>query len=226
MEYTVKSGDPVKQNSACMVVGIFESQQLSDAAGALDQAYDGYLSRVLKRDVIAGKVGQSLLLLDVPQARCERLLLIGCGKQDDLDERRYRQILAHAARALSQSGATDAVFDLVQLDVGGRDSAWKIRQAVETLESADYRFDRMKSNAVQTPSRLHKIILPVAKRNETAAGEQAVKQAGAIAAGVTLAKDLGNMPANICTPTYLADQAKQLAKQPGGSSHRPGFHDR
>jgi leucyl aminopeptidase len=186
---------------------------LSPAAQAFDQAHDGYLSRVLKRDAIAGKIGQSLLLFDVPQARCERLLLVGCGKQDELDERRYRQILSHAGKALIQSGAAEAVFGLTLADVGERDSDWKIRQVVETLESIDYRFDQLKSNAGNARPKLRQVILPVAGRKEVPGGEQAVYQAKAIAAGVTLAKNLGNMPANICTPTYLADQAKQLGKE-------------
>ena len=213
MEYTVKSSDAVKQRSACLVLGVFDAQQLTPTAQAFDEAHAGCLSGILKRGGIEGKIGQSLLLFDIPEARCERVLLMGCGKSEDLDERRFRQIVTHAGKAMNQSGAVDAIFSLTLLDVKERDSFWKIRQAVEALEANNYRFDQLKSKANKTSSKLKKMMLSVAKPAEVTTGNQAASQAQAIAAGVALAKDLGNLPGNICTPSYLAEQAKALSKE-------------
>ena len=213
LEFSVKSGDPEKQRSACLVAGVFEGRKLSASARRLDGASSGALSAILRHGDLEGKSGQSLLLHNLPGVLCERLLLIGCGKEKEFHEGRYRETLAKAARALQDTGAGDAVLYLTELEVRGRDIRWKLRYAVEVVEDALYRFDRLKSEKSERRRSLRKIILPVAKRSDLSAGEQAIKQGKAIAAGVSLAKDLGNLPGNICTPTYLAEQAIELGKQ-------------
>ena len=211
MEFSVKSGNPEKQRTACLVLGIYESRRLAPAAEQFDAACGGYLGNVLRRGDLEGKPGQSLLLFNIPEVQCERVLLIGCGREREIDDRRFHQIAAHAAAALNETGAADAVTYLTELPVKGRDLNWKIRQIVETTEDARYRFDQLKSKK-DTPRRpLRKIILSVPGRRELVGGEQAVREGLAIATSVALVKDLGNLPPNICTPTYLADQARMLA---------------
>ena len=92
MEFSVKSGSPEKQRSACIVVGVFEPRRLSNAAELLDELSDGYLTSLLRRGDIEGKVGQVLFLHNVPNVPSERVLLVGCGKERDLTETQYKQI--------------------------------------------------------------------------------------------------------------------------------------
>ena len=212
MEYKVKVSPTAKQKSDCLVFGVFESEQLTPAGEKFDAAHDGYLSKMLQRAAMSGKPGQQLLLLATPAAGIERILLIGCGKADSLDATRYRKIIAHTGQALATSGARNAVLYLTELPVAERDLNWAIRQAVEQLESSRYRFTRMKSKADDDDSKLRKLTLIVGARSQVAAAEQAVDEARAIAAGTALAKDLGNLPGNVCTPGYLAEQAESLAK--------------
>ncbi len=119
------------------------------------------------------------------------------------------------AKTLADTGATEAVVYLTELEVKGRDIAWKLRHAVESVEMALYKFDRLKSHKPEKKRPLRKLILTVGKRSELAAGEIAVQQGLAISAGMHLARDLGNLPGNICTPSYLADQARELEHQYG-----------
>ena len=210
MEFTVKSGNPEKQRTACLVLGIYESRRLSMAAEQFDNACGSYLSNVLRRGDIEGKIGQSLLLIHTPNALCDRVLLIGCGRERDLDDRHFRQIMANAATTLHDTGATEAVSYLTDLNVKSRDIHWKIRQAIEATEEALYRFGELKSKKDQPRRPLRKIILSVPSRRELLVGEQAVREGVAIAAGVKLAKDLGNLPGNICNPGYLAQRAQEL----------------
>ena len=213
MEFAVKSGNPEKQRTACLVLGVYESRRLAPATEQFDAACNGALSNLLRRGDLEGKAGQSLLLFNIADALCERVLLIGCGKERELDERRFRQIASHAATALNETGATEAVVYLTDLAVKSRETDWKIRQIVEAVEAGRYRFDALKSRK-DTPRRLlRKIILSVSGRRELPGGEQAVREGMAIAAGVRLAKDLGNQPPNLCTPTYLAEQAQALAAE-------------
>jgi leucyl aminopeptidase len=212
MEFSVKSGNPEKQRTACLVLGVYESRRLSAAAEQFDRACAGYLANILRRGDMEGKVDQTLLLIHVPNTLCDRVLLVGCGKERDLDDRRFRQIMARTATALHNTGATEVTCYLTELNVKGRETAWKIRQAVEATEEALYQFNEFKTKKDPQRRTLRKIILAVPKRRELPAGEQAVHQGLAIAAGVRLTRDLGNRPGNICTPTHLAEQAQHLSK--------------
>ncbi len=213
MEFTAKSGNPEKQRTACIVVGVFEPRRLSPAAERLDQVSDGFISNLIRRGDLEGKIGQTLLLHNVPNTLCDRILLIGCGRERELHDAQYRKIIATAAATLNDIGAMEAVCYLTELHVKGRDNHWNARQAVETVENSLYSFDRLKSKKDTTRRPLRKIILSVASRRELQDSEDAVTEGYAIAQGVKLAKDLGNLPGNICTPTYLAEQALALAKQ-------------
>ena len=215
MEFSVKSGGPEKQRSACIVVGIFEGRKLTPSARQIDQISGGALMTILRRGDHSGSTGQSLLLHHLPNIPSERVLLIGCGKEKDLGDGSYRAIIGHAARALGDTGATEAAVFLADLDVRGRDLNWKLRHAVEITEDAYYRFDQLKSRKSEKRRALRRIVLMVPKRSDLAPAENAVRQGKAISAGMTLAKDLGNLPGNICTPTYLADQARALQEEYG-----------
>jgi len=213
MEFTAKSGNPEKQRTACIVVGVFEPRRLSPAAERLDQVSDGFISNLIRRGDLEGKIGQTLLLHNVPNTLCDRILLVGCGRERELHDTQYRQIIASAASTLNDIGAMEAVCYLTELHVKGRDNHWNVRQAVETVENTLYIFDQLKSKKDATRRPLRKIILSVASRRELHDSELAVAEGSAIAQGVKLAKDLGNLPGNICTPNYLADEAVKLGKE-------------
>lgn len=212
MEFTAKSGNPEKQRTACIVVGVFEPRRLSSAAERLDQISDGFISNLIRRGDLEGKIGQTLLLHNVPNTLSDRILLVGCGRERELHDSQYRQIIAKAAMTLNDIGAMEAVCYLTELHVKSRDNHWNVRQAVETVEDSLYIFDQLKSKKDTTRRPLRKIVLSVSSRRELQDSEAAVSEGFAIAQGVKLAKDLGNLPGNICTPTYLAEQALTLAK--------------
>jgi leucyl aminopeptidase len=156
-----------------------------------------------------------LLLHNVPGVEADRVLLVGLGKERDFREKEYRAALTTAVRQLNETGGFDGTIYLTELNVKKRDVAWKIRQAVLVVQETLYRFDRLKSKKEEVRRPLRKLTFCVTRRNELSGAEAALAEGLAIAAGMSLAKDLGNLPGNICTPTYLADQARQLAKLHG-----------
>jgi len=213
MEFSVKSGSPEKQRSACIVVGVFEPRRLSPVAEQLDQISEGYISALLRRGDLEGKAGQMLLLHHVPNVLSERVLLVGCGKERDLDERQYRQIIQKTISTLNETGSMEAICFLPELHVKGRDIYWKIRHAVETGLGGLYSFDQLKSNKDDTRRPLRKLVFNVPTRRELTIGEKAIVHGQALAMGSKSCKDLANMPPNICTPNYLAEQSKNLCRQ-------------
>jgi leucyl aminopeptidase len=212
MEFSIKNGNPEKQRLGCVVVGVFNYRKLSAAAAAIDEVSDGYLSGLLRRGDMDGKLGSTLLLHNVPNTLCDRVLLIGCGKERDFHEREYRQAVSASIKALNGTGASDAASFLAELTVKRRDLSWCVEQMVEIAAEESYRFSHPDCKKIETPLSLKKLVVNVPQRNHLAIGEAALKQAQAIANGVELARELGNLPGNICTPTYLAEQAQELAK--------------
>ena len=215
MEFIVKSGTPEKQRSGCIVAGVFESRKLSSVAHQIDAVSGGAISSILRRGDLEGKPGQTLLLHNIPNLPSERVLLVGCGKEKEFNENRYRDTTAKAVSVLKDTGATEATSYLTELDVKGRDISWKVRQAVEVTEAALYRFDQLKSKPDNSRRALRRVVLAVPKRSDLGPGEQAIREGRAIAEGMKLARDLGNLPGNLCTPTYLAEQAIEIGKQYG-----------
>jgi leucyl aminopeptidase len=215
VEFSIKSGSPEKQRSACVVVGVFESRKLSLAAELLDNAAAGYLSDLVRRGDMEGKAGSTLLLHKVPGTEAERILLLGLGKEREFRENEYRTAIATAIRTLNETGGFDGTLYLTELPVKKRDVAWRIRQAVIVVEETLYRFDQLKSKKSEVRRPLRKLTFCVERRTELAAAERALKEGQAIAGGMDFMKNLANQPGNICHPTWLAEQARAMAGEHG-----------
>ena len=186
MELNVKSGSPEKQRSACIVVGVYEPRRLSGVAEQLDAISEGYISNLMRRGDLEGKAGQMLLLHHVPNVLSERVLLVGCGKERELDERQYKQIIAKTIQTLNETGSMEAVCFLTELHVKGRDTYWKVRQAVETSQDTLYTFLQLKTKKGEPRRPLRKIVFNVPTRRELTVGEKAVEHGLAVARGVAL----------------------------------------
>lgn len=212
MDFNIKSGDPEKQRTACVIVGIFESRRLSGPAKAIDAASDKYLSNLIRRGDMDGKKGQMLLLHHVPGMIADRVMLVGCGKERELDDRSYRTIISNSIKSLKDTGSLECVNYLTELTIKGRDHHWKIKQAIITAGQVLYQFDELKTKKKEKRRPLRKITFTVPTRRELAQGDEALLIGRAIANGMKLTCDLANRPSNICTPTYLAKQATDLGK--------------
>jgi len=216
MHHLVKSGNPAKQRTGCVIVGAFDRRALTDPAAALDKASRNALGSALRRGDLDGKAGQTLVLHHVPKLYCDRVLLVGLGRERDFDAAAYRKACTAAARAVRATGAIDAVSYLTHLPVKGRDLAWNVREASLTAQDEFYRFDAYRGDKAKDdlpPLRLERLTFDVPSRSDLPAAEAALAEAQAIGAGVALTKNLGNTPPNVCTPAWLAGQAQQLARQ-------------
>ena len=215
MEFSIKSGSPAKQRSACVVIGVFEPRKLTAAGELIDSASKGYIGDIIRRGDMEGKAGRTLLLHNVPGVLADRVLLVGLGREKDFKEREYRAAIHSAVTMLNETGAFDATLYLTEAPVKKRDTIWRVRQAALVAQDAVYRFDAMKSKKDDVRRPLRKLTLAVERRTELGDGETAMSEGEAMARGMALAKDLGNLPGNICTPSYLAQCAQDLAREAG-----------
>lgn len=221
MELVVKSVAAETLKAATLVVAVGEGRKLGATASKLDELSGGAISAVLKRGDLAGKPGQTLLLHSLPNLKAERVLLIGTGKDAELGDRAWRKLAVAALTVLNSLGGGDAALALDELTVKGRDAYGKARLLAETLLDGEYIFDRFKSQKAEKRA-LKKITLLTGKTNQ-ADVERAVKHAQAIANGMSFTRDLGNLPPNLCQPSFLAEQAKDLGK--GQKNLKVEVHD-
>ena len=212
MDFAIKVGMPEKQHGACVVVGVFEARKLTGPAKTLDKATEGYISSILKNGDLDGKANTTLLLHNVPNALCKRVLLVGLGKEKEYGDQAYLGALRATFSALNKTGAADATLFLTEIPLKGRDEHWKISRAVMVGQESIYCFDTLKSKKDEDKPKLGKVTLSATDNKQLENGKEAIEQGLAIANGMNLAKDLGNLAPNYCTPTYLADRAKEIAK--------------
>jgi leucyl aminopeptidase len=212
VEFSIKSRSPEKQRSACVVVGVFDSRKLTPPAAALDKAASGYIGDILGRGDMDGKAGSTLLLQNLPGTHCDRVLLVGLGKEKEFHEKEFANAIRTTLKALNETGAADAAIYLAELPVRKRSLAWRVRQSGMIALDASYKFDQFKSKK-DDARQLKKITFGIDGHNEQAVAEEALAQGLAIAEGMALAKNLGNLPPNICHPTYVAEQAQAMARE-------------
>ncbi len=207
IKFSIKTGLPGNLRTDCIVVGVFQDRKLTPAAKALDKHSGGGISRVLKSGDMEGRAGSTLMLRDLEDVTAPRVLLIGLGEEAEFNEKNYRDAITASVNAVKGSAVKELTLTLSEIKVKKRNASWNTAQAVMAAADACYRFDQMKSSN-GNPASLTQISFIGAE----AAG---LKQGAAIAHGMALARDLGNTPSNICTPDYLAQQAKALAKTYG-----------
>ena len=207
VEFSIKTLSPETAAVGCVVVGVDQEKNLTPAARRLDQASKGALKKALHD--ISGKTGSTLLLRGLPGVAAPRVLLVGLGDKNTA-EASYREAVRAAANALKELDAKDAALFLVDMKVASRPVSWNVRHAVLGLRDAFYRFDQLKSQKNSHRPALEHVVVPLSPKAEL---QNALQEAAATADGVDLARTLGNLPANICTPGYLADEAKKLARE-------------
>ena len=204
LEFTLNRAAPGGASIDCVVVGAFSDGTLTPAARALDG--EGRLAALATRGDISGATGKTLLAHDLPGVAAPRVLVIGLGDRARFGVPQYLKAVADAVRALRTGPVRSVLFTLSELEVKGRDAAWNIRQAVVAADHAAYRYTA--TLGAKNKKRSEAGITAFAVQG---GDEQALAQGKAIAAGVKFARELGNLPPNVCNPAYVAEQAQSFA---------------
>ena len=218
MNFELFTQTPERCSADCLVVALFESGILSHSAQALDHLSAGYIANIVNMGDIQGKLGQHLLLPQVPNIPSKRVLLIGCGPVDGLNGVQFRTLMATTMGLLKDTAAQSACLYLTEVNTLKGDEAWKIKQMILTMEHSLYRFEQLKTLKNNSTLHLLNILIYIEEDSNNALCQQNLDIAKAMASGVRMARDLGNLPGNICTPHYLAQQARDIA------ATNPKFH--
>ena len=210
LEFTLNHDAPATADFDCIVVGAFADKTLTPAAQAIDKACAGRLTVLAERGDVSGKTGKTTLLHDLPGVSAARVLVIGLGDAAKFGVPQYLKAVGDAARALKSGPGKDALLTLSEVEVKDRDAAWNIRQAVIAADHASYRYTATLGKKKAEESSLLQLAV-------LGSDEQALLQGQSIANGVAFARELGNLPPNICNPAYLADEARKFAGEHAAS---------
>ncbi|MBP1473574.1 leucyl aminopeptidase [Frateuria sp. MAH-13] len=210
------STSPETVDTPCLVVGVYENGLLTSAAARVDSAAEGAIKRQVESGDVNGKAGSVSVLFAPDGVAARRVLVVGLGAQKSFDAPRFQKVALEAIRALGKLPVDSAVSFLTEVDVPGRDAAWRVRTAALAADHAAYRY-----TATFKPR--EKSAQPELQSVAFAAGDEAkagLDQAVAIAEGVRFARELANLPPNICTPVYIATRAQTFAEANEGVSCR------
>ncbi|HEX3895799.1 MAG TPA: leucyl aminopeptidase [Rudaea sp.] len=207
IQFSLTQSSPESADTACVVVGVFEERALSDAAKRIDEKTNGAIVRLIDAGDITGKTGTTHVLFGLPNVKAPRVLVVGLGDQKKFDAARFARANADAGRVLKNLPLKNAISYLPDIDVAGKDASWKVRAAAVASDGAAYKYTATfkPREKAKTPE-----FEAIAFSGPEAAAPS-LAAANAIANGVRFARELGNLPPNICNPQYIADQAKKFA---------------
>lgn len=207
--YTTQSGSPSQLQTDYLLVPTWGSNTASEAMLELDKASQGQLTQLMKTEKWAGKVGETLLFRHISGIKSPRILVIGCGDKEKFTPTQFYQVVSIAIKEAMASSATQACLCL--LDGISETLNWQIFHAILSSEQCLYRFDTFKSTK-EAACTLNTITFANQQLTDQAALNKTINEGVVIAKAISLTKDLGNLPSNVCTPHYLAEQAIALGK--------------
>ena len=211
MKTALKTSNPVRLITDCLVIAVAAKNKFSPEAKEIDIASGKRLSSMLENGDFDGSLGTSLMLQGLEGVKAKRVLLVGCGDNAKLSLKEARKLVVSIAKSLLSSQAKDAHLALASLALAGADHYWLAERLAQELEDASYSYSTTKSTKAKA-SALKSISLAAPKGTSKAKIDTAFANGVATGRGINCAKELGNLPGNICTPTYLAQQAIDLAK--------------
>ena len=215
MEYFTTTSRPSRRAVDCVVIGVYERGKLGAGAADIDTATNGAIRKLVKSGDIETKVGSCAMLTRLDGVKAARVAVVGLGKTSELRARHFRQAMTAAATAIAKTKAKQILNCLTLEKVGDCSKYYLARYSVETVSAALYRFTQMKTGRKPSASPLNKIGFLIEKAGDAAQVRRGAEHGDAIAEGIALAKDLANLPANVCTPSYLARTARKLAQGNG-----------
>jgi leucyl aminopeptidase len=213
MEYFTSTSNVSRRSTDCVIIGVYEKNILGQGAAEVDAASNGAIRKLIKSGDISTQVGKCAVLTNVAGVKAARIAVVGLGKSGALEVAKFRRAVAAAMTAIAQTRTRDLLNSLTLEPVADANAYYLARHSVQAIGDSLYRFTQMKSGKKPTAMPLKKVGLSIAKRGDAAKVARGAEHADAIVTGMSLAKDLGNLPPNVCTPSYLGRTAQRLARE-------------
>lgn len=213
MQYFTTTSKASRKVVDCVVVGIYERGKLGAAASDIDTASKGAIQRLIKSGDLSSKLGNCSLLNGVSGVKTARVAVVGLGKISDFGAKQFTTAITAALQAVSSTNSKSVLNCLTLETASDANIYYLARHTAQSAASVLYRFTQMKSGRKPAASSLRQVGVAVSSKSDATNAMRGCEHGGAIGTGMSLAKDLGNLPANVCTPTYLARAAQKLARE-------------
>ena len=205
MKITALKPDFTQLEQDLLTVFYFEDQDTSSFT-ALKQQSPVLIDSLLKKKALSASLGSVTPLIGHANLPCAHVLVIGCGKSADFTERSFIGTIRTLAGEAKKSVSTSIAIAIDEIKPAQRSAQWCVEKATETLMTSLYQYDTTKSKKAE-PSVLSHIAFLASEQDL----DLAMKTGKSMAHGINLARELGNLPANICDPAFLAEQSVNLA---------------
>lgn len=213
MEFSTQTTASLHQvKTAALAVGVYADGVLSPAADIIDRASNGAVRAVVKTE-FRGRAGSTLTLRTLPGVTAQRVVLVGLGKQDEYSARAHASAEQAFASVCVAAQLAEGVSTLVANPVADVAVIARARSAAIAAGNATYHYDASFGKPDRDARPKLKKIVQIVERADAAQAQKGLREGGAIANGMDLTRTLGNLPGNLCTPTYLGDTAKRLARE-------------
>jgi leucyl aminopeptidase len=211
MEFGVWTKGLATLKADCLVLSVFEEAELGAEAVAVDTACGGRLKKLLARGDFSGRAGDTLLIADLPGISATHVLLTGMGARKQLSRKSWRKAWTAAAAALVRTRIASCAVALDRPDARQLDDYYLGRAVAEITGAALYRINDLKTARKPPAAALQEVLAGPVRRAEAA--ERGLTHGAAVSAAMNVQRDLANLPANICTPAYLAEQARAFGRR-------------
>ncbi len=213
MEFSTQTTASLHQvKTAALAVGVYAEGVLSPAADIIDRASNGAVRSVVKAE-FRGRAGSTLTLRNLPGVTAQRVVLVGLGKQEEYSARTHASAEQAFASACVAAQLAEGVSTLAANPIADVAMVARARSAAIAAGSATYHYDASFGKPDRDARPKLKKIVQVVERADAAQAQKGLREGNAIANGMELTRTLGNLPGNICTPSYLGDTAKRLARE-------------
>ncbi len=212
MEFKAESGAGRRTRTDCAIVGVHEGGRLAGSGPSIDAALGGRIARIAAAGDFAGRLGETLLLPDLGKGPAARVLLVGLGSDKNWSRRSYRKALTSAAQATLKTPASNALATFADAEVPDADTYYRARYVTEQFLHVAYRVPVIRSGKKPKAQSLDTVRV-IASPTELGDVRRGVRDGAAIGTGSSWTRDLANLPANVCTPTYLAHAGGRLARE-------------
>ncbi|QNS02041.1 MAG: leucyl aminopeptidase [Buchnera aphidicola (Pentalonia nigronervosa)] len=196
----------------CIIIGIFDSNELTDSGNYLDKCSNGYITSLIKLGDITGKIGQTLLLYNIPHVCATRILLVGCGKKNTINKSCIRKILISSFNFLKLMPIKKIICTLSELNIKKNNTYWIVRCMILAIQESLYKIRKINEQEQQNFD-VYSIVFHIFNENNLPLANDAIKHGLSIGLGITYAKNISNLPPNICHPLYLSYQTREFEKK-------------
>lgn len=215
MQYDLTDNITSIDVNGAAIFGVFTDKNIKILAKYLKTTDIAKIKEIIKKSSFEGKINQSLCIYDTSNKKLEKIYLVGLGEKNKYSEKSFLKAVSALSKICKNNNLKNIFLSIDSLLTDKIKQGWAIRNISIHINGIDYVYNETKNKTkIKINYKISKIIFisSLLKKSYLSSLKKYFQQGVAISSGIKLAKKLGDLPSNICTPTYLAKTATDLGK--------------